>query len=281
MGKIAVIGIVGNSVFLPVERFHTGGETVEASSAHFEPGGKGFNQAVAAARDGAQVSFLAAVGTEGSEGIEKFLREEGIRAVLAHKPGQTAFAAIVTDAAGSNRVTVFQGASLVPSDVGDFAADIEAADILLINNEVPEEINLCAVEIARKSGVRIILNPAPARPLPHLIRDSVSLFTPNEFEAESVGKCSDVLVTLGGAGCRLPSGEILPAIDAGSAVDTTGAGDTFNGVLAAALSDGVRLEDAVRRANAAAGLGVTRRYAVSSIPYRGETDRVMRDIQGR
>ena len=273
MGKVAVIGIVGNSVFLPVERFHTGGETVEASSVHFEPGGKGFNQAVAAARDGAEVSFLAAVGTEGADSIRAFLEREGIDAVLSRKPGQTAFAAIVTDAAGLNRVTVFQGASLTAADTESFRAQIEEADILLLNNEVPEEINTAAVRIARRAGVRIILNPAPARPLPESISESVWLFTPNEFEAEVLGSRPDVLVTLGGAGCRLPSGEILPAFDAGPAADTTGAGDTFNGVLAAALARGDTLAEAVRRANTAAGIGVTRRYAVSSIPTRAEIDR--------
>ena len=275
MGKVAVIGIVGNSVFLPVERFHTGGETVEAASVHFEPGGKGFNQAVAARRDGAEVSFLAAVGTEGADSIRDFLEREGIDAVLAHKPGQTAFAAIVTDAAGLTRVTVYQGASLTAADVDAFRPQIEEADLLLLNNEVPEEVNLRAAEIASAAGVRIVLNPAPARPLPQAFAERVSLFTPNEFEAEILGDRPDVLVTLGGAGCRLPSGEILPAYDAGQVLDTTGAGDTFNGVLAAALVRGEPLDQAVRRANAAAGIGVTRRYAVSSIPTQAEIDRVM------
>ena len=275
MGKIAVIGIVGNSVFLPVERFHTGGETVEASSVHFEPGGKGFNQAVAAARDGAEVSFLAAVGTEGFESIRDFLAQEGISAALMRKPGQTAFAAIVTDAAGLNRVTVYQGASLTAADTERFRAQIEAADILLLNNEVPEEVNAAAVRIAREAGVRIILNPAPARPLPRALADSVWLFTPNEFETEGIENRPNLLVTLGADGCRLPDGTVLPAFDAGPAADTTGAGDTFNGVLAAALAAGAVLPDAVRRAAAAAGIGVTRRYAVSSIPTREETDRAL------
>ena len=275
MGKIAVIGIVGNSVFLPVERFHTGGETVEASSVHFEPGGKGFNQAVAAARDGADVSFFGAVGTEGRESVEAFLDKEGIDGCLIRKPGQTAFAAIVTDAQGETHVTVYQGAALSLEDVDAFRAKIEAADILLLNNEVPEEINLRAARVARAAGVKIILNPAPARPLPPALADSVFLFTPNEFEAEGLAGRDNVLVTLGGAGCRLPSGEILPAFRAGPVLDTTGAGDTFSGVLASALSDGGSLAEAAKRAVTAAGLGVTRRYAVSSIPRRGETDRAL------
>lgn len=271
MSRIAVIGIAGNSVFLPVERFHQGGETVEATSVHFEPGGKGFNQAVAAARYGAAVSFLAAVGTEGYESIQSFLADEGIAAQLVRKPGQTAFAAIVTNAEGINHVTVFQGASLTIEDVEGFRSQIEVCDVLLLNNEVPQEVNRCAAEIAREAGVRIILNPAPARLLPPDFADGIDLFTPNEFEAEALGSRSNVLVTLGGAGCRLPSGKHISAFEAGPAVDTTGAGDTFNGVLAAALVEGFSLEEAAVRANRAAGISVTRRYAASSIPRRGET----------
>ena len=101
MSRVAVIGIVGNSVFLPVEHFHVGGETIEALSAHFEPGGKGFNAAVAAKRFGVEVSFLAAIGSEGADGIESFLTKERIKSTLIKKDGATAFAAIITDSKGS------------------------------------------------------------------------------------------------------------------------------------------------------------------------------------
>ena len=272
MSKIAVIGIVGNSVFLPVERFHVGGETVEASDVHFEPGGKGFNQAVAAARFGAEVAFLGAVGGDFFESADSFLKNEGIRSCLALKRDKkTAFAAIVTEASGANRVTVYQGAELSPEDVLGFADEIQSADILLLNNEVPEAVNLEAVRIARAAGVFVILNPAPARATDSYILDTVDLFTPNEHETLGLEDKKNVIVTLGKRGSRdSECGEIIPPFDFGSAVDTTGAGDTFSGVLAAALAEGANRRAAIRLATAASSLGVTRKYAVSSIPDRDE-----------
>ena len=117
MSRVAVIGIVGNSVFLPVENFHVGGETVEAISAHFEPGGKGFNAAVAAKRFGAQVSFLAALGSEGSEGIEAFLEKEGIDCTLVHKSGAGAFYRVFARYVSANRLYGGDGWGLVFSAV--------------------------------------------------------------------------------------------------------------------------------------------------------------------
>ncbi len=271
MNKIAVIGIVGNSVFLPVEKFHEGGETVEAKSVHFEPGGKGFNQAVAAARFGAEVSFFAAVGNDSLDKIQDFLQNEGIDAVLVEKSDPTAFAAIVTDKSGSNHVTVYQGAQLESADVSLFEQHIKNADILLINNEVSEQINLEAVKIAKANGVKVILNPAPARKTDPFILQNVNLFTPNEHETLGIENNKNVVKTLGKNGCLIAeTGKIIPALSVGTVVDTTGAGDTFNGVLAAVLSGGIELETAAKTANAASSIGVTRKYAVSSIPTKTE-----------
>lgn len=271
MSKIAVIGIVGNSVFLPVERFHKGGETVEAKSVHFEPGGKGFNQAVAAARYGADVSFFAAVGNDSLDKMQSFLNIEGIDAVLVEKNDSTAFAAIVTDAKGSNHVTVYQGAQLEAKDISLFEKHIQNADILLINNEVDEKINLEAVKIAKAHGVKVILNPAPARKTDPYILENVDLFTPNEHETLGIENNKNVLKTLGKNGCLIAgTGEIIPALNVGTVVDTTGAGDTFNGVLAAVLSSGGDLKTAAKMANVASSIGVTRKYAVSSIPTKEE-----------
>lgn len=276
MSKIAVIGIIGNSVFLPVLSFHKGGETVEASSIHFEVGGKGFNQAVAARRCGAEVSFLAAVGREGVNDFSSFLDTEGIRHTLVLKDESTAFAAIVTDSTGSNRVTVYQGAALTAPDVLSFEGEIASADILLLNNEVPECVNIEAVKLAKKHGVRCILNPAPARKADRFILENTYLFTPNEHETLGIESKENVIVTLGKRGCLIKkTGEIVPAFDLGAAVDTTGAGDTFNGVLAAMLSDGSSLREAAKIANRVAALGVTRKYAVSSIPTSSEIHRIM------
>lgn len=279
MSKIAVIGIVGNSVFLPVDHFHQGGETVEASSVHFEPGGKGFNQAVAARRCGANVSFLAAVGFEYRNEFTAFLDKEGIDHTLVFKDESTAFAAIVTDKAGSNHVTVYQGAQLTKNNVSLFEDSIKEADILLLNNEVAEEVNVEAIRIAKKYGVKCILNPAPARKTSAYVIDSIDLFTPNEHELLGIEDKKNVIVTLGAEGCLIKStDEIIPAASFGSAVDTTGAGDTFNGVLSAMLASGKTLADSAKVANTVAALGVTRRYAVSSIPTSNDIKEIIHDI---
>ena len=276
MSKIAVIGIIGNSVFLPVKEFHKGGETVEASSLHFEPGGKGFNQAVAAARCGSEVSFLAAVGKEYRKDFSDFLNKEGIHNFLVYKDESTAFAAIVTDRHGSNHVTVYQGAQLSEKDVLLFEESIKNADILLLNNEVPEAVNIAAIKIAKKHNVKCILNPAPARAYDKYILESIDLFTPNEHEILGIENKNNVVMTLGEKGCFLKStGEAIPSEKSGAVVDTTGAGDTFNGALAAMIADGKSIRSAAKTANKIAAIGVTRKYAVSSIPLAEEIQKII------
>ena len=270
MNNVAVIGIVGNSVFLPVDKFHLAGETIEAKSIHFEYGGKGFNQAVAAARWGAQVSFLAAVGNDGYDGIKEFLEKENIEPVLIQKNEPTAFAAIVTDNSGANRVTVYQGAQLNENDVEAFAQHLKDADVLLINNEVNEAVNIAAAELAKKHGVKIVLNPAPYRKTDKRLLEIVDFFTPNEHEAKDLDEFEGVIQTLGDRGCYIKStGKIISA-EKVKAVDTTGAGDTFNGVFAAELSILKETEEAALSAVKASGSSVTKKGAVSSIPYRSE-----------
>ena len=275
---IAVVGLVGRSMFFEVPRFHAGGETVHATGFHEEWGGKGFNQAVAAARQGAKVSFLGKAGSESdASAIEALCEKEGIAPHIyfstpAVEP--TACAAIMTDGTGETRVTVARGIELNAADVEfGFKAAIANADILLLNNEVPEEVNLRASEIAVANGVKIVFNPAPARPLSPALAERVSLFTPNEFEEAALGEVrGEVVTTLGAKGCRVRStGEVIPAPSA-DAVDTTGAGDTFNGVLAVRLAEGASLRDACIAANAAAAASVTKRYVLPSIPRRDELE---------
>ena len=269
MARIAIIGLVGKSMFFDVPRFHVGGETIHATGFHEEWGGKGFNQAVAAARQDAAVAFLGAVGAVDSKPLKEFCAKEGIRAVLAVKKDATACAAILTDGTGETRVTVYPGAELEERDVDGFAGAIATADILLLNNEVPEAVNLAAVELAVKYGVKVFFNPAPARKLPDAIRDAVSVWTPNEFEEPAIGDVTgEVVTTLGAKGCRIRStGEVIPAPPA-KAVDTTGAGDTFSAVLAVRLAEGESLREACAAANAAAAEEVAVRYVMPSIPRR-------------
>ena len=270
MAKIAVIGLTGNTVFMGVPHFHAGGETVHATDFHSELGGKGFNQAVAAARQGAEVAFLTAVGDDDAEKVRSFLASERIAGMVAGKATPSAHATILTDGTGETRVTVFPGARLDVADVEPFAEAIAAADILLLSNEVPEEVNLRASEIAAANGVRIILNPAPSRPIPDALKRRVFMFTPNEFETAGLedARC-EVVETLGAKGCRIRStGETVQAVPCGDAVDSTGAGDTFNAVLAVRLAEGESLPEACRAANEAAAKSVTVRYVLPSLPVR-------------
>ena len=278
--RIAVIGLVGKTIFMEVPRFHTGGETIHATGLHEEWGGKGFNQAIAAARQDAAVSFLGAASAADAKAITEFCRAEGVTAKICVKRQPTACAAILTDGTGETRVTVYPGAQLSAKDVDGFAGSIATADFLLLNNEVPEEVNLAAAEIAVQYGVKIIFNPAPARKLPKKILEAVSIFTPNEFEEKGLEdglqggsgvpplQNYEVVTTLGAKGCRIRStGEVIPA-PAVEAVDSTGAGDTFNAVLAIRLAEGESLHDACVAANAAAAQSVAVRYVLPSLPYR-------------
>ena len=269
MKKIAVIGLAGQSLFFDVPRFHAGGETIHAHGFHEEWGGKGCNQAVAAARQGADVAFLTAVGAEDLAKVRDFLAQEGIAGTVVGKETPSARAAILTDGTGETRVTVFPGARLDVADVEPFATAISSADILLLTNEVPEAVNVRAAEIASAAGVKVILNPAPARALTSALAGRIFLFTPNEFEESALGEVGgEVVTTLGAKGCRIRStGEVVSAPPA-KAVDSTGAGDTFNGVLAVRLAEGASLRDACIAANEAAAKSVAARYVLPSIPYR-------------
>lgn len=263
--------MAGNSAFLSVDHFHAPGETVAAEGIHFEPGGKGFNQAVAAARFGGEVSFLCAVGREYRQEIRQFLLDDGITPVLAEKVESTAFASILTDKQGQNQVTVYRGAELEDADVEQFAAYIADADILLLNNEVPQTVNERAIAIAKKHNTRVILNPAPARPLSASVLAQTDLFTPNEQESAALPDLGNTVITLGSKGCKIAAtGEILPALPVSHVVDTTGAGDTFNGVLAVGLARGADLKAALTDAIRASGVSVTRKYAATAIPTSAE-----------
>lgn len=281
MARIAIIGLVGKSMFFDVPRFHAGGETIHAEGFHEEWGGKGFNQAVAAARQDASVAFLGAVAAPDVKPLKDFCAKEGIRATLAAKKKPTACAAILTDGTGETRVTVYPGAELEARDVDGFAGAIATADILLLNNEVPESVNAAAVKLAVKYGVKIVFNPAPARKLPKEILEAVAIWTPNEFEEKSLlgelpcrsvemergAEEFEVVTTLGARGCRIRStGEVVP-VPRAKAVDSTGAGDTFTAVLAVRIAEGDPLPEACRAANEAAAESVTVRYVLPSIPY--------------
>ena len=267
--RIASVGLVGESVFLGVPSLHIGEETVTASSMFEEPGGKGFNQALAAARAGAQVSFLGAVGSDSySDIVESFCRKEQIKAFLPKKDQHTSYAVIQTDKDGKNHVTVYRGAALDKSDVDEFKSEIAEADILLLNNEVPDKVNLACADIAIRNRTRIIMNPAPRRQIPEALKSQVFLFTPNEYEVAEIPDYRNCIVTLGDKGSLIKSLNALIPAESVVAKDTTGAGDTYTGVLAVMLAEGKPIMEAAKIATKAAAITITKQGVVDAIPYR-------------
>jgi ribokinase len=280
MSKIAVIGILGESVFLTLNEFGKIGETAVATDIHRELGGKGFNQAVAIARSGVLCSYLCAVNEDDVPAFSGVAEKIGIKPCFVPKSEQSPYAVITTDKTGDNCVCVYRGAELCASDVDGFADEIKSADILLISNEVPTEVNERAVDIARANGVKVILNPAPARPHTTDFLKKIDFFTPNEHELSAISGFENTVVTLGERGCRIViTGEVIPPVKIQTVVDTTGAGDTFNGVLAAYLANGAELREACIRANFAAALKVSRRYILDSIPTKEEIDKFEREYE--
>ena len=281
MSKIAVIGIAGESVFLSVDSFGVTGETVQAKGYHNELGGKGFNQAVAVSRYGEEVSFLCACYQGDVERFTKIAERNGIKSFFVGKEERSPYAVITTDKKGDNRVLVYRGAELDEQDVDLFADEIKSADILLINNEVPISVNQRAVEIAKENGVKVVLNPAPTRKYNKEFLDKVDLFTPNEHETDGLERYQNIVVTLGDKGCLIKSeNELIPAEKVKNVVDTTGAGDTFNGVLVACLANGLDLRTACKKANVASAIKVGRKYILDSIPTREEIENYLERKNG-
>lgn len=287
---IGAVGLGGESVFLSVDHFHAPGETLQAENLYIEPGGKAYNQAVAARRLGAEVLFFGAMGQDNSgDYCEAFLKKEGITPVLERTAEfATAYACILTDAQGENRVTVSRGASdhLSAGFIRSQEAHIRRCSHMLLGLECPLDATLAALDICRKYGIFTILNPAPAIPLDMALLRQFDLITPNQQEAavllgldgqpapellarqlEKAGLCRAV-VTLGSQGSLLweNGGATLYPARKVTAVDTTGAGDTFNAALAVALGKGCSLGDAVVYATDASAYSVSRRHVMEALP---------------
>ena len=280
MPKISVIGICGNSVFMYADHFHENGETIIADSIFEEIGGKGINQAVSAKRMGARVSFLAAIGDDvNGQSCIKVAKENGIDAEFKVKNGKTTpIAFILADKNGENRVTEYKSAELDITDVLNFEREIADSDILMLQQEVPVEVNETAVRLAEKYGVKVILNPAPIREISDEVAVKVFAVTPNEQEMQAIDitRFKNCITTIGKKGCVINGKETVSGIEV-KAVDTTGAGDTFNGVLAVCVAEGMELKDACKYAVTASGISVGRKYVLNAIPYREEIERRMRN----
>ena len=297
--KVVVVGSYNTDLRIKTERIPLPGETIIGGIFSEGGGGKGANQAVAAARSGAEVSFIARVGNDvlGKEGIQKLLEEKiNINYIFQDNDISTGVAFIVVDKQGENSIVVASGANakLNPADIEAAHHEISCADVLLVQLESPIEAIRKAIKIAHENGATVILNPAPAQPLESDFLHEIDIITPNRVEAEMITgiKVTDeeslrsivkkffqygirnVFITLGSNGifAGLPKNmKFIPAYKV-SPIDSTGAGDVFSGSLAAFISDGIPLEKAAKMAVASASISVTRMGAQSSAPYRMEIE---------
>mgnify|MGYP001822556186 CR=1 FL=1 len=290
--RIVVVGSINSDLVVRAPRIPSPGETVTGGTFFQADGGKGANQAVAAARLGAHVSLVARVGVDelGDHAVAG-LREEGIDVSFVRRdPAEaTGVALIVVDANGENAIAVAPGANarLTVEDVESARQAIHDADIVLVQLETPLEAVERAATLASEAGVRVILNPAPARPLPDALLRLVDVLTPNESEVAALGGEEDVrsagsairqrgvetvVVTLGARGAMIMEAHgasSIPAFEI-DATDTTAAGDAFNGALAVGLATGGTIDAAVRLGCAAGALAATGAGARPSLPSREE-----------
>lgn len=297
--RIVVLGSCNTDMVVRVVHLPQPGETIIGSDFMINQGGKGANQAVAVSRLGGHVSFVARVGNDGfGQQSVKLLKSEGIDVsyVKLTEGVSTGVALIPVDSNGENCIIVDSGANakLSEQDVLSAREIIESADVLLMQLETPINTVLAAAKMAHEHGALVVLNPAPfpQQPLPLDLLRLVDIITPNETEAsmmsgvqvvdeESASKAivkiqsmgvGTVILTAGGKGAYTMKEGVLCHIPAfpTHVVDTTAAGDTFCGALCVSLCEGSSLEDAIRFANKAASISVTRVGAWCSIPHRSE-----------
>ncbi len=295
--KILVVGSSNTDMVIQTRKFPGPGETLLGGHFFMNPGGKGANQAVAARRLGGTVSFVGKIGNDifGKQAVQ-LLEDEGIGVeYVATDPDLPSGVAMITvDGKGENSIVVAPGSngSFSFSDFDMALPELDRSDMVLLQLEIPLATVAHIAEHASRRGKQVVLNPAPADQLPDDLFHHIDLITPNESEAElltgiqitdevSASQAARVLnekgvktviVTMGAAGAFVLSDEFTGMVTAPKvdAVDTTAAGDTFNGALVVALSEGKTLHEAVDFACKAASISVTRIGAQSSIPFRKE-----------
>ena len=299
--RIVVIGSSNTDMVIRTKNLPRPGETVLGGTFFMNAGGKGANQAVACARLGGAVTFVCKTGNDvfGHQAYQLF-DDEGIDPsyVFSDPKNPSGVALILVDDNAENSIAVASGSNsnLVTADIDNSLDAIENSEIVLMQLEIPIKTIEYAAQIAKSRGKMVILNPAPAptEPLPLSILKNIDLITPNETEAELISGIpvvdepsaiaaakrmaelgvKKIIITMGSKGAMLyedGEGELIPSIR-GKAVDTTAAGDCFNGALTIAISEGRSLKDAVLFANRAAAISVTRPGAQVSMPYRHEVD---------
>lgn len=296
---IYVIGSSNTDMVVKTEKLPMPGETVIGGTFFMNPGGKGANQAVAAARLGGKVTFVARVGADlfGSQALQQFQNENiDTRFVTQDAEYPSGVALIGVDHLGENTIIVAPGSNrqLNVKDVSTAFESIGEKSIVLLQLEIPRETVEFAILSGRKKNCDVILNPAPVQPVDQSALRNLSYITPNETEAEMLtgipirdmdnveraarqlhqSGVPNVIITLGSRGAYLSTNSYRKLIAAPKvlAVDTTAGGDCFNGALAVALAEGMTTEGAVEFACRAASMSVTRMGAQSSMPYRKEVN---------
>ncbi len=306
--SILVFGSISMDLTTYVPRFPEVGETLFGHSFITVPGGKGSNQAVAAARLGVPTFMVGRVGDDSfGEEVRQVVAEQGVNleGMLVDPVHSTGLAVISVDDQADNIITVISGANMAldGSDVERSLPMMDQSQLLMLQLEVPLESCIAAASAAQERGLRVILDPAPARGLPDEFLEMVDVLTPNELETEAqVGfrprtaeegiraaemlrergvKAAIVKLGVGGVCFASPNGTgYVPSFKVDS-VDSVAAGDAFNGGLAAALSEGLSLPEAVRWGAAAGAIATTRPGAMPSMPYRGELLKLLAEGETR
>jgi ribokinase len=303
MSKVVVVGSYVVDLMSRAPHLPKPGETVLGGPFVMGPGGKGGNQAAAAARCGSEVTFVTKIGDDvfGREALNHFKAENIDAGYVIVDPNQATGAAIIAvDDQGENSIVVALGAcgTVTEAEVLAAEAKINEADIVLLQLETSVEAVVTTVKLAEKYQVPVILNPAPYQDFPRELLSSVSYITPNETEAFELSGIEvrdeqtalsaakrihemgvrTVIITLGSKGAYLykggRSGELVSGFKV-NAVDTTGAGDAFNGGFAHALSNGATVREAMTFANAVAALSVTKIGTAPAMPYKAEVEKLL------
>ena len=295
--KIVVVGSCNTDMVIKADRLPVPGETILGGTFFMNPGGKGANQAVAASRLGGNVTLISKTGNDvfGKQSVMLYAAENIKTDFIYSDPKHPSGVALITvDSQGENCIVVASGANayLTPSDIDKASAEIENSDLVLMQLEIPIETVEYVAEMASKKGIKVILNPAPARALSDNLLKHLYIIIPNKSEAEILSgiKVSDiesakqaadiisakgveiVVITLGSQGALIKEYKEYLFVEAFKvdALDTTAAGDTFCGAVCVGLSEGRTILESVKLAARAAAITVTRMGAQASIPHRSE-----------